>query len=108
MRAGLVQHEVDALAEFNIGREQILAKWWEFASIDPAKTGYNISGQSKALDSLWKALGFEDSGKPGEEDPKPEPPNFYKAAWLVERERGIFAEREENPEPEATQRISGL
>jgi hypothetical protein len=38
VRAGLIQHEVDALAEFNIGREQILAKWWEFANIDPAKT----------------------------------------------------------------------
>jgi len=100
VRVGLVQHEVDTLVEFNIGREQILAKWWEFASIDPAKTGYNTTGQSKALDSLWKALGFEGSKKPGEEEPKQEPPNFYKAAWLLERERGIFSEREESPEPE--------
>src|ERR1700733_153996 len=60
VREGLVQHEVDALVEFNIGREQILAKWWEFATIDPKLTGYNTSGQSKALDLLWKALGFED------------------------------------------------
>ena len=72
VRVGLVQHEVDALAEFNIGREQILAKWWEFANIDPKKTGYNTSSQSKALDSLWKALGFESSNKPGDED-EPEP-----------------------------------
>ena len=85
VRAGLVQHEVDALAEFNIGREQILAKWWEFASIDPAKTGYNTTGQSKALDSLWKALGFVDSdpkkldGREDEEDLKPQ---FYRAKWL--------------------------
>src|ERR1700691_6023079 len=71
VRAGLVQHEVDTLVEFNIGREQILAKWWEFANIDPAKTGYNTSSQSRALDSLWKGLGFEGSKKPGEEDPKP-------------------------------------
>jgi hypothetical protein len=47
VRAGLVQHEVDALVEFNIGREQILAKWWEFATIDPKVTGYNTTGQSK-------------------------------------------------------------
>jgi hypothetical protein len=59
VRAGLVQHEIDALAEFNIGREQILIKWWEFATIDPKLTGYNTSGQSKALDSLWKALGSQ-------------------------------------------------
>jgi hypothetical protein len=98
VRAGLVQHEVNTLVEFNIGREQILAKWWEFASIDPAKTGYNTTGQSKALDSLWKALGFEGSKKPGEEEPEPEPPNIYHPPWLLERQRGIFSERDERPE----------
>ena len=35
VRAGLVQHEVEALAKFNISREQILAKWWEFGNIAP-------------------------------------------------------------------------
>src|ERR1700678_2787735 len=40
VRVGLVQHEVDALVELNIGREQILTKWWEFANIDPKLTGY--------------------------------------------------------------------
>jgi hypothetical protein len=100
VRAGLVQHEVDALAEFNIGREQILAKWWEFANIDPQLTGYNTNGQSKALDSIWKALGFEGSKKPGEEEPKPESVDIYRPPWLLERQRGIFSEREESPEPE--------
>jgi hypothetical protein len=71
---------------------------WEFGCIDPKLTGYNTSGQCKALDLLWKNLGFDDSKKPGEEEQKPEPPNFYKA-WLLERERGILPEREERPEP---------
>jgi hypothetical protein len=85
VRAGLVQHEVDALAKFNISREQILAKWWEFASIDPAKTGYNTSSQSKALDYLWNALGYADSNpkKPGEgEGEGDSKPNIYVAAWM--------------------------
>jgi hypothetical protein len=56
VRAGLVQLEVEALAKHNISREQILAKWWEFGNIDPAKTGYNTSGQTEALDYLWEAL----------------------------------------------------
>jgi len=51
-----------------LGREQILAKWWEFANIDPKLTRDSTSGQSKGLDSLWKALGFEGSMKPGDED----------------------------------------
>ena len=87
VRVGLVQHEVDALVEFNIGREQILAKWWEFANIDPKLTGYNTAGQSKALDSLWKALGFEGSKKPdGEDGEKPSFfrafPDVYRAKWM--------------------------
>jgi hypothetical protein len=99
VRDGLVQHEVDALAPFNIGREQIMARLHELGMLPPERTNGNIIGQVKALDSLWKALGFEESKKPEEEEPKPEPPNYYKASWLLERERGIFSEREENPEP---------
>ena len=85
VRAGLVQHEVEALAEFNIGREQILAKWWEFANIDPAKTGYNTTSQSKALDLLWNALGYGDSDpkKPGEEEGEGKPQHtIYRAKWM--------------------------
>src|ERR1700733_14873166 len=82
VRSGLVQHEVEALAKFNISRELILAKWWEFANIDPAK-GYNTSSQSKALELLWKGLGYADAEqkKPdgGEGDPKP---NIYRAKWI--------------------------
>ena len=99
VRAGLVQHEVEALAEFNISREKLLAKYLEFVNIDPKLTGYNTSGQTKALDSLWKALGFDDSKKPGEEEPEPEPPNIYRPPWLLERQRGIFREKEESHEP---------
>lgn len=83
VRAGLVQHEVEALAKFNISREQILAKWWEFANIDPAK-GYNTSSQSKALELLWKGMGYAD----GDSDPKkPEcevapKPQIYRATWM--------------------------
>ncbi len=87
VRVGLIQHEVDTLVEFNIGREQILAKWWEFACIDPKLTGYNTAGQSRALDSLWKGLGFEGSKKPdGEDDKKPSFfrafPDIYRAKWM--------------------------
>jgi len=57
--------------------------WWEFATIDPKLTGYNTSGQSKGLDSLWKALGFESSNKPGDQDePEPERPQIYRAKWM--------------------------
>jgi hypothetical protein len=83
VRTGLVQHEVEALAKFNISREQILTKWWEFANIDPAR-GYNTSSQSKALELLWKGMGYADgdSGpkKPeGDGEPKHQ---IYRAKWI--------------------------
>jgi hypothetical protein len=83
VRAGLVQHEVEALAKFNISREQILAKWWQFGNLDPA-LGYNTSSQSKALELLWKGMGYAD----GDSDPKkPEgevdsKPRIYVAKWM--------------------------
>jgi hypothetical protein len=115
VRAGLVQHEVDALAKFNISREQILAKWWEFANIDPAK-GYNTSSQSRALELLWKGLGYVESDpkKPdegaGEDSSKPD---VYVAAWLREA-RGEKAEGEipdplpktEEPTPSQTRPVA--
>lgn len=83
VRAGLVQHEVEALAKFNISREQILAKWWQFGNLDPA-LGYNTSSQSKALELLWKGMGYADGDsdpkKPeGEVEPKPQ---IYRATWM--------------------------
>jgi hypothetical protein len=84
VRECLVQHEVEALAKFNISSERILAKWWEFACIDPA-LGYNTSSQSRALELLWKGLGYADcsSEKPQEE----EKVDVYVSAWMREAQR---------------------
>jgi hypothetical protein len=105
VRAGLVQHEVEALAKFNISREQILAKWWEFANIDPAK-GYNTSSQSKALELLWKGLGYAD----GDTDPKKpdgdgEPKyQIYRAVWM--RKPGDPDYEEDDGETDGSREIS--
>jgi hypothetical protein len=113
VRAGLVQHEVEALAKFNISREQILAKWWQFGNLDPA-LGYNTSSQSKALELLWKGMGYAD----GDSDPKKpdgavEPkPQIYRATWMrkpgdpdyeedeaLDAELGVVNPAENRPEP---------
>jgi hypothetical protein len=85
VRAGMVQHEVDALSEFNIGREQIMAQYWGLARREPEKTNGNIAGQVRALDSLREMLGFmgpqagEKSDGEGEGDSKP---HIYVAKWM--------------------------
>src|ERR1700678_4300431 len=83
VRAGLVQHEVDALTPFNIGREQIMARLHELGMLPPERTNGNITGQVKALDSLRDMLGLVGQ-QPGEEDPKPAPPDIYHPPWLLE------------------------
>jgi hypothetical protein len=84
VRAGLVKHEVKALAKFNISREQILAKWWEFANIDPA-LGHNTASQNKALEMLWRGLGYEEKPKAPDEDAEPKGPKIYKPEWMREQ-----------------------
>jgi hypothetical protein len=83
VRAGLVQHEVEALAEFNISREQVMARYVELARLSPAETNGNISGQVKALDSLREMAGWvgpKAGEQPdGEGDPKLD---IYVAKWM--------------------------
>jgi hypothetical protein len=95
VRAGLVQHEVAALAKFNISREQILVKWWEFANIDPA-LGYNTNSQGKALESLWNALGYANSDpKKPDETESDSKPQIYVAKWMRPREEWTPDEMDE-------------
>ena len=81
LRAGLVNHEVEALAKFNINREQILAKWWTFGCIDPA-LGFNTSSQSRALELLWKGLGYADAEAKKPEEAANSQPDVYVAEWM--------------------------
>jgi hypothetical protein len=106
VRAGLVQHEVEALAKFNISREQILAKCWEFGNLDPA-LGYNTSSQSKALELLWKGLGYaaSESQKPKEGDGDGEPKyQIYRASWM--RKPGDPDYEEDDGETDGSREIS--
>jgi hypothetical protein len=61
-----------------IGRNEILARYWELGSIDPACTKDSMTGQLNALSLLWEALAPE----PAEEVPLK--PNIYRAPWLPE------------------------
>jgi hypothetical protein len=125
VRAGMVQHEVDALSEFNIGREQIMAQYWGLARLEPEKTNGNIAGQVRALDSLREMLGFvgpqlgERPDGEGEGDSKPD---IYVAKWMRKpgsrepededmRTNGKSSESHEPSRPESTltpARVAGV
>ena len=81
--AAIVQHESAALAECNIGREQIMAQYGSLAKLPPADTNGNITGQVRALDSLREMLGLvgPQPGEKREGEGRPEP-NIYVAKWM--------------------------
>ncbi len=79
--AAIVQHESDALIEFNIGREQIIAQYWHLSRLPAADTNGNITGQIRALDSLRDMLGLvgpQPESPDGEGDSKP---SFWRPKW---------------------------
>jgi len=80
--AAIVQHESAVLAEFNIGREQIMAPYWNLARLAPADTNGNITGQVRVLDSLREMLGLV--------GPQPGSLNTSQKQMVLERRRNCL------------------
>jgi hypothetical protein len=57
-----------------IGRNDILARYWELANIDPASTKDVMTGQLSALGLLWEGLTSVDEAEVQ--------PNVFRAPWL--------------------------
>jgi hypothetical protein len=66
-----------------VNREQVLAKYWELANLDPEVTKGSITGQLKALDSLCAEL------SPVAADAKTQlpVPGVYRSAWMPQAGR---------------------
>jgi len=63
-----------------IGRDQILAKYWELANLDPEQTKGSITGQLHALDTLCVELRLA----PNKDAAKPSPAReIYRSAWMA-------------------------
>ena len=63
-----------------IGRNEILARYWELANLNPASTKDSMTGQLNALELLWEGLAL----KPVDNGPVTVRPNTYRASWLPE------------------------
>jgi hypothetical protein len=70
----------NAGVRFEIGREQILGRYWELASLDPEITKGSIAGQLKALDSLCEELGL--ITLKGESETESVRQDVYRSAWM--------------------------
>lgn len=83
--AGAFTLTKDTSPELKIGRDQILAKLWELANLDPQDTKGSITGQLNALDVLCEELRFAST----KESTKPLPTKeIYRSAWM-DRKPGV-------------------
>jgi hypothetical protein len=66
-----------------VGRDQILGRYWELANLDPKETKGNITGQIKALDSICEQLPLV----PVEKHKRVRTLDVYQSGWM-NRSRG--------------------
>ena len=60
-----------------VGRNDILSRYWELATLDTEQTKGSLTGQLKALDSLCAQLNLTATS-----DDSDEIPDFFRAEWL--------------------------
>jgi hypothetical protein len=94
----LVQEETEGLRRLNVGREQVLARLWEIANLNPEMTRGSVTAQVKALSMIVAIEGLippatlsgTNEGRPVSSERKsaPLPPaEIHAAAWRREQQR---------------------
>ncbi|HEV2272779.1 MAG TPA: hypothetical protein VGR96_01365 [Acidobacteriaceae bacterium] len=70
----------------DVGRDRILARYWELANLDPEVTKGTITGQLKALDALCEEIGLAPHTK--ESAPPAASQAIYRSAWMQPADGG--------------------
>ena len=85
MQQQLVEQETESLPRFHLGREQVLDRLWELATLGPEITRGSITGQVKAMSMIVAIEGLIPDRRAGsaEKSPAPPPgkPQIYASAW---------------------------
>jgi hypothetical protein len=89
LREKLVLQESEGLRKLNVGRDKVLERLWELATLPPDVTRGNINGQLKAV-AMFAAMGglFPVAPAAQPEQPPAPPPvkaQIYVAAWRREQ-----------------------
>jgi hypothetical protein len=96
VREKLVDHEVEGLRKLNLGRDQILARLWELATLSHEVTRGIIAGQIKALSMIVAIEGLipDRRRSPFGTQPGAPPvePDIYRAKWLREQQNQAAGE----------------
>jgi hypothetical protein len=96
MQQQLVQQEADPSrlavegSRLHVGREQVLDRLWELASLGPDMTRGSITGQVKAMSMIVAIEGLIPDRRAGSAEKNSAPPttkaNIYQSEWLREQQ----------------------
>ncbi len=89
LREKLLLQESEGLRKLNVGRDKVLERLWELATLPPDATRGNINGQLKAL-AMFAAMGGLFPAAPAAQPepptaPSPAEPQIYVAEWRREQ-----------------------
>jgi hypothetical protein len=105
----LVQQETEEVRRLNLGREQVLARLWEIANLDPERTRNSASAQIKALSMIVAIEGLIPDRRAGSSEKKPAPPptgpQIYASPWLGEQQEKTAVPQ---PSPDLVRDDDGL
>ncbi len=110
VREKLVDQEAEGLRKLNLGRDQILARLWELANLNPEATRGSMAGQIKALSMIVAIEGLIPSGtmndrrlSPSATQPAAPPVNaqIYDSAWRRKQQHQAAGEEPGDAQPAA-------
>jgi hypothetical protein len=101
VRERLVDQEADGLRKLNFGRDQILNRLWELATLSHEATRGNIVGQMKALAMIAAIEGLIPDRRLSRSTTQPAAtpvePDIYPAAWLRKQQHHSVGEEPGDP-----------
>ena len=104
MKEALAQQETEALRRKTASREQVLARLWEIANLNPETTRNSASAQIKALSLIVAIEGLiPDRRAPSTEKKTAFPPvttDFYRSEWFLEKQK---QDAKPQPDPDLLQ-----
>jgi hypothetical protein len=100
----LVEQDTEDLRRFNVGRDQVLARLWDIANLDPERTRNSMSSQVKALSLIIAIEGLIPDRRAVSAQKKPTPPPvdppFYVSEWMRTQKNGQSVD----PQPPPSQK----
>jgi hypothetical protein len=101
VREKLVDQEAQGLRKLNIGRDQILDRLWELATLSHEATRGSIAGQIKALSMIVAIEGLIPDRRSSPSGTQPAAPpltaDIYPAAWLRKQQHQAVGEEPADP-----------